>query len=308
MTTAGSSPGSDSAVARDFLDALLRAVTALRQLGRHHAVADAALQRFLHRCANQRTHALVEIELGPHTASCGGETVLGECHGALLEPLRALGVGMLVLPPGMAPAALQLLALGLADDGAEPEGGEDLVARLRAHGEAAPRLLPPAAPAAADRAESATIDQLAALPAAAAPARAACAREAALNLPVRLARLLLEDLGQEPDAEPRLQQAVSVIAARGDIAGCAMLLEQALQHPHLGASTRQEILAAAHRLFARQLEGPCLAQMGADALLTLAGLGVQLGGAAAAQLLQATNAAGVPLPDWLRDAIAPPTG
>lgn len=303
MTTAGSDQDTAAAIARSFLDGLLRAVATLRQHGPLHAIARATLAQFETRWARLQLDHVVEIDLQASVAHCGGEAVFDDARGELLPALLALGVGRLLLLPDMAAAALRQLAIGLAL-GSDAAGG-DLVAQLRLGDRLGPRLLPARL---ATATTDAAVTALELLPAPCRPSaggRAACAREQALNLAVHAARLLLQDLDRLPSAAPLLQRVVHAIAARGDLAGCALVLEHCRHHGSLPAASRQDIDTAARQLFANRLQPAGLRQMTEDQLLTLTGLSLQLGDDAVAELLVATQSAGVSLPAWLRDAVRP---
>ena len=298
-------------MARDFLDALARTVAATRQHGLRHPLAEAAAQQLVQRCAHQSLPAPLHIELRATAARCGGQTVFTDPNGVLLPALLALGVGSLVLVDGMQPDALRLLAQGLAAVDADRGAQDALIEALRQCGEGSPRLLPaeltplsgPTAACAFDRLRPALPGEV---------ARGAVAREQAMNLPARLARLLLADLdpggdrGGADDATAALRGVVAAMTQRGDLAGCAMVLEQCRDPLRACGALAQAVGDLAQRLFAAKLE-PCqMQQLAPDQLLALVGLAVQLGSCAVEQLLQQATHAGVHLPDWLVEAIRPP--
>ena len=291
-------------------DAALRLFDALRTLRqhRHHAVlCRPALRRCVEAVLAATADAPLRLRLGCGQASVGGEVVFAfALHDAGFGALRTAGIGELVLPRGIAAAAVERLVPALAEATWSEDPDHDPAALLCA---AAPDVHLRAATAedadAGDRARADWWLLPGPLPAA---ERLQPTIERALhsNLAARCARQLLQDLDEDPSAAAAataLEPLFAELLRRGDLASAAFLLEQA-QH-------RRETLGGSTDRLLEQARGHCdeprlrdyLATAPRERLLDLVALVIQLGPAVTERLGRLARELHHPLADWLAELL-----
>jgi hypothetical protein len=291
--------------ARDAALRLHHALGTLRQHPHHTALCRAATRRCVDAVQQATRDGPLRLRLGCGSASVGGDVVFTfELHEAPFGGLRTAGIGELVLPRGIAAAAVERLLHALAatawtDDPAHDPGAALCAAAPEVHLRAAtfddaaaadgPRadwwLLPPPAPVAARL--QATVE-----------------RALHSNLPARCARQLLDDLAEHGTGPvDALTTLFETLLARGDLATAAWLLEQAGHQPHVPAAT----VAALQRLAREHCDDArlrdCLASAPREQLLDLLTLVMQLGDDDAERLRRLAEQTRHPLAAWFDDLL-----
>jgi hypothetical protein len=291
--------------ARDAVLRLHDAVRTLRQHAHHQVLCRTAARRAVEAVMTATADAPLRLRFGDGTASLDGEELFAfGPQQPPFGPLRAAGIGELVLPRGIHAAAVERLLHTLAATGPD-DPGHDPVAALR---DAAPEVHLRAATVdeAADDDGAPRADWWLLPPPASAAVRLQASIERALhdNLPARCARQLFADLDEHgTGATAALQPLFATLLERGDLATAAWLLEQAHHH----AAVPRQVLDAMQQLATGHCDEPRLRSLFASApreqLLDLLTLVMQLGSDAMERLARLAWELHHPLADWIDELL-----
>jgi hypothetical protein len=311
-TSVGETPtsGRHRRAVRNVVRSLHQAVQAARQRPRGHRLRLAASNRFVTAASTLLAEGDLELHFHGGTVSVPAGEVWTEVDGNdLVQELWQLGVGGMHLRAGTAAATLRTLVDVLAESRLDAGGiDDDVVTALRTAGADDVHLLPiesgaPEAPLLPTGLSAWT--QLPLCLRSAPAFTPAFEREAALNLPALVARVLLQDLETAPDdaAAACIGPLLGGMLERGDAKGAANLLEQGLHHAHVTPGTCVALRALADEHLRGGALIDQLANASADDLMGLLALAMQLGDGAVQHLLAQATAAGVPVPPWILDTI-----
>lgn len=314
-------PGeADRRLARGAAVALLDAIASLRQhpgnTGLHHAVlrkAHAAL-----RAATTLTplvldllptpdHDVHDVHATENRVSLADDrlrapTANGHRRELPFGPLRAAGVGELVLLPGVTPPELHCLAWHLAAMSADDDP-EQTVRRLQRDPGLGRVLLRAAATSARSAGGDEALDWTA-LPTVATRSpelTAMVARDLAGNLPALVTRQILDDLAMQPGiGERTLGHLLPRLLDRGDLATASWLLAEVTHDaPHLADELRRIAAARADERWLTQL----LTQGTRDELMQLCTFVMQLPDEVPMRFAALLASTAHPLARWLRDLL-----
>ncbi|MCC7398998.1 MAG: hypothetical protein IT455_18170 [Planctomycetes bacterium] len=283
--------------ARDAVLALHHAERALRLRPGEPKLFQTALRQCLVAVGAATVEAPLALALKDGAVQVGGVPVLsfGQ-HEAPFGPLRAAGIGELVLQRGVAATTIDTLVRRLA---ALANGESDLAALATTAG--LPGVQLRVATNSEDRDDPAAIDWSAAPP----PSpRAACLaaridRELGANLAAVAARQLLDDLTPGGLAVEDLLRSLFARMLREDVPSAAWLLTEVANHPVLPPTVLPHLTTLAQQHVDAAWLQRRLHDATRDELLSLAAFVMQLGDDAAARFARAAATTGHPLSSWL---------